>query len=123
MTKARRLLAVAAVLAAAAYVSSSPSWGEPADHNDRTPLLPPDGNRPAAARATEDAEAALMRSKLDRAAVVVYQPTAGDTLFALQLKPTLDAAKPRPRDYLIMVCTSASQTGAPWFAAKQLAKQ
>src|SRR5205823_2714179 len=39
-----------------------------------------------------------------------------------QLKPALEAVKARPRDYLIMVCTSASQAGASWFAARQIAE-
>src|SRR5947209_4995590 len=109
MTKARRLLAVAAVLAAAAVVSSSPSWGDPGERKDRGRLLP-ERKGPlagAAAAVAPDAEAALVASKCAQGVPLTYQTADGETLFALQVQPALEAARPRPRDYLIMICTSA----------------
>src|SRR5262249_55241275 len=50
-----------------------------------------------------------------------YQ-TKDDLLFALKVQPKLDAPPPRPRDYLVLVDTSASQFGAPLIAARQLAE-
>jgi hypothetical protein len=122
MTRVRRLLAVAALLAVSAVLTSSRSWGDPGDRKDRARLLPDAAARPAAAAAPADAEAALALAKFARGGVVTYQTTDGDTLFAAQVKPALEPVKPRPRDYLIMICTSASQAGAPWFAARQIAE-
>src|SRR5262249_41781759 len=42
--------------------------------------------------------------------------------FALQLRPKLDPGPRRPRDYLVLVSTSAGQAGAAWTASRQLAE-
>jgi tetratricopeptide (TPR) repeat protein len=121
MTKVRRLAAVLAGLAVAAVISSQ-LWGQnPTGRKDRPALLPNDGTRLAGENAA-DPESALARSKFTQGGVVTYQPAQGDPLFALQLKPKLEPTPRRPRDYLVLVSTSAGQAGAPWTAARQIAE-
>jgi hypothetical protein len=125
MTKARRLLAVAALLGVTALVSSSSSWGDSADRKDRIKLRP-DGDGVADASlapAAAPSEEALATAKLTKGDPVLYRTMGGDSLFAVQLKPALEAVKAQPRDYLIMIGISASQAGGPWFAARQLAEE
>src|SRR5438045_1594871 len=109
MTNVRRLLAVAAALAVAAILSSR-TWGEPTGQV-RKSILPGDGGRPAADKGA-DPESALAQSKFEQGGVLTYRPVEGDAYFALQLKPALAPAPRRPRDYVIVVSTSASQAGA-----------
>ena len=52
--------------------------------------------------------------------VVAFKPTAGGTVFAWQVKPTLAAGPARPRDVLVMVDTSASQAGVPLDRARAI---
>src|SRR5438034_740921 len=103
MTNVRRLLAVAAGLAVAAFLSSR-LWGEPANGKAGKSILPGDGNRPAAAA---DPEAALAQSRFAQGGVLTYRPVEGANYFALQLQPKLDPVPRRPRDVLILVSTSA----------------
>ena len=50
-----------------------------------------------------------------------YQPVKGDAYFALQVQPKLEPAPARPRDYLIMLSTAATQGGPSWAAGHQIA--
>ncbi len=49
--------------------------------------------------------------------------TAGETLFALQLKPRLDALPAKPLDLLVMIDTSASQAQGPLASAIKITEQ
>jgi tetratricopeptide (TPR) repeat protein len=72
---------------------------------------PPDDRR-----FTED----LAVSRFSEQTFVTYTSAKGEGYFALQLKPALDAAARRPRDYAVLVDTSASQAQGPLEAAKKL---
>src|SRR5205085_179969 len=76
---------------------------------------------PAAEKAA-DPEAALAASRFAAGGVVSYLPEKGDPYFALQLQPKLDPTPRRPRDVLVVVATTAGQTGAAWTASRDLAK-
>src|ERR1700722_15589876 len=97
-TKSGRVWVVAAVLVAAAFVSSSHLRG---DDTKKKPLsLPPDNVKVAGAKGANDAEVLLAQSKFDQGGILSYQTTKGDRLFAWQLKPDLGNPLARPRDYL-----------------------
>lgn len=64
--------------------------------------------RPDGAQLTSE----LARTKFSNQPALAYKLRSGETVFAWQVKPTLAAAQPRPRDILVMVDTSASQAGA-----------
>lgn len=118
MTYVRRLKAVGAVLALAALVTNSHVWGESAKKA-------PEQRRSSAPKITtekaeDDIAEGLANTKFARAAVLTYRTTGGETLFALQIKPKLDPVPERPRDYLVMVDTSASQVKAPLATARAL---
>jgi hypothetical protein len=61
-----------------------------------------------------------MATRFANKPVVAYQPKAGETIFAWQIKPELAAQPARPRDILVMVDTSASQAGKPIQQARQI---
>src|SRR5947199_197825 len=118
MAMERRLLVVVAGLAAAALLSSSQSHGDPAGKNDRPNLTPAGPKAPVAPviqGKNVDDEPSVSRFALGR--TITYRPLEGDPYFALQIQPKpeqiqpkADAdAKPRGRDYLIMISTSATQ--------------
>jgi hypothetical protein len=118
MTYVRRLKAVGAVLALAAIITNSHVWGESANK-------PPEKRRAAASKVRtqpgeQDIAEDLANTKFAKAAVLTYRTTGGETLFALQIKPKLDPVPERPRDYLVMVDTSASQAKAPLATARAL---
>ena len=62
----------------------------------------------------------LAVTKFSTLPVVTYQVRSGETLFAWQIKPTLEAAPARPRDVLVLVDTSASQAGKPLHQARAI---
>jgi len=62
----------------------------------------------------------LAVTKFSALPALTYQVRSGDTLFAWQIKPTLEAAPARPRDVLVIVDTSASQAGKPLHQARQI---
>src|SRR5207245_2131920 len=129
MAKARRLLVVVAGLAAAALVSSSQSHGDPAGKNDRPNLTPAGPKAPVAPviqGKNVDDEPSVSRFALGR--TITYRPLEGEPYFALQIQPKpeqiqpkADAdAKPRGREYLIMISTSATQAGVARTASLQI---
>jgi hypothetical protein len=118
MTYVRRLKAVGALLALAAIVTNSHVWGEsahkpPEKRRTATPNLKPEANSP-------DIADDLAQTKFAQAAVLTYRTTSGETLFALQIKPQLDPVPQRPRDFLVLVDTSASQAKGPLATAVAL---
>src|SRR5437868_4568008 len=117
MTYVRRLRVVGAVLALTAIFTNSHVWGESAKK-------PPEKRRSDTPRFSkekdQDIAEDLANTKFAKEAVLTYRTTSGETLFALQIKPKLDPVPERPRDYLLMVDTSASQVKAPLAAARAL---
>jgi tetratricopeptide (TPR) repeat protein len=116
MTKAR-LLVVTAGLAVAALIGASSSPGEavPAGTKDRTqPHI-----RPPSVADKEEGDSNV--SRFARGGAVSYRTLKGELYFALQVRPKLEVGPVRPRDYVILVSSSAGQAGAPWLAAGQIA--
>ncbi|TMQ29438.1 MAG: VWA domain-containing protein [Planctomycetota bacterium] len=111
MTYVRRLKAVGAVLALTAIISTSHIWGDSA--RKAPEKRKPGAQKLAADQADEGFSEDLAASKFDKGGVVSYRTSAGELLFALQLKPKLEAGTSRPRDYLLLVDTSASQAQGP----------
>jgi len=72
--------------------------------------------RPDGARLAEE----LAVTKFSNLPTLTYQLRDGETLFAWQVKPSVEAPAPRPRDLLILVDTSASQAGKPLQQARQI---
>jgi tetratricopeptide (TPR) repeat protein len=62
----------------------------------------------------------LAVTKFSKLPALTYQLRNGDTLFAWQIKPAIEAQPPRPRDVLILVDTSASQAGRPLQQARRI---
>ncbi len=113
MTLLKRLRVLPALLAVAAATASIGTSlfgdfrGGPA--KAPAPVGSPDG-RPDGAKLVDD----LAVTKFTNLPALTYKVNAGgDTLFAWQIKPALEAAPARPRDVLVVVDTSASQAGRP----------
>jgi hypothetical protein len=113
MTSMRRLKAFGAFLVLAAVITTAHVWSEPAQQKQ--------GKRSRANLSPDPAEQTfvddLASAKFAKGGVLTYRTSQGELLFALQLKPTLEAVPSRPCDYLIMVDTSASQAQGPLAAA------
>src|SRR5262245_65111459 len=119
MTTNRRFGAVAAILGVAAAVTSAPVWGDPERKPQAQPIT--SGSRVAQnSKADRQFADDLANSKFTGKAVITYHTSDGKSLFALQVKPKLDVAAPRPCDYLVLVDTSASQVAGPLAAAVQI---
>jgi tetratricopeptide (TPR) repeat protein len=87
---------------------------------DAKPTIPTTALVPGAPRGTNLIDE-LAKTRFSEQPTLAYQTSAGETLFAWQIKPALTAsAKPRPRDVLVMVDTSASQSGEPLKQAVQI---
>lgn len=71
----------------------------------------------------ERLEQELAHSKFSESGVLTYQMQDGRELFALKVQPKLEAPASRPRDYLVMIDTSASQAGLPITFAKKFADE
>jgi len=71
----------------------------------------------------ERLEQDLAHSKFSEKRVLTYKKQDGQELFALQVQPKLEAPAARPRDYLLMLDTSASQAGLPLTFVKRFADQ
>jgi hypothetical protein len=118
MTYVHRLKFAGALLALAAVITNSHVWGEPTKKPQEKRRFSPKHStpRPGDLGSAEDYAA----SKFTKGGPAAYRTTDGDFLFALQLKPKLDPVPAQPRDYLIMVDTSASQVRGPLDAAREL---
>lgn len=115
----RRLKAVGAVLALAAVVTSTHVWGEPSDRTLKD-FRSTSGQITPSNKPERDLVEDLTQSRFSDAPMLTYKTTAGDSLFAWQVKPTLPTAAPRPRDVLILVDISASQVKAPLRSAIEI---
>jgi tetratricopeptide (TPR) repeat protein len=65
----------------------------------------------------------ILAGRFAKQPVVAYETQAGDTLFALQLKPALKPVEVRPRDLVVVVDTSASQAGKFLDASHKIVEQ
>jgi len=121
MTYVHRLRAAGALLVLAAVVTNPHVWGEP---TKQLKIKRRAAEKPLLA-SKDDLESAdqFVSPKFANGGLVTYRTTAGDLLFALQLKPKLEAAPARPRDYLVMVDTSASQVQGPLDAAREITRK
>jgi hypothetical protein len=122
MTYVHRLKAAGATLALAAVLTNAHVWGEaaagsPAGRHLGEAKAP---SRPTQQDAAKDVADDLANSKFAQGGLLVYRTTGGENLFALQVKPRLEPASARPRDYLVMVDTSASQVKGPLAAAQAI---
>ncbi len=76
----------------------------------------PAGSGAEPGRIAED----LALTKFSKLPALTYQPRDSEMLFAWQVKPTVEAPAPRPRDIVVIVDTSASQAGQPMKQASQI---
>jgi tetratricopeptide (TPR) repeat protein len=117
MTRFRRFGAVCAALTVVAVFTSAQVWGRTGQkirervNSDPTPKLD---------TSTSDDLAA---AKFSSGRMLTYRTQSGEALFAVQVKPALQPGSERPRDYLIMVDTSASQIGLPLTNARRLTEE
>ncbi len=118
MLSVRRVLALSAFLAL--IVISSPLMGDSGSATDskRSPLKG-DAVHHDAGQLVEKALAKAIVSD----ASLTYQSAQGDTLFALKVKPALTGQNDLPKDYVILVDSTASQAGAPFIVQRQMAAQ
>jgi tetratricopeptide (TPR) repeat protein len=119
MTTSRRLQAIGLLLAIVVGISLTHAWGE-VRNDDRGKFLKSHANP---APKAPDLTPELAATRFKDTPVLTYRPTSGDTYFAVQIQPKLEAPAARPRDYLVVVDTSASQAGAALVAAKQLCRK
>src|SRR5581483_8121219 len=112
MTTVRRLIAVGGILMLAAVFTGAYVLGEPARK---------DHVRPGAGAAAKDSDFVgedQTDSRFADTPVLTYTTKDGENLIAVQLRPELPAAKPLPRDLVVLVDTSASQAGGHLLAAE-----
>lgn len=115
MTFLKRLRVLPAVLGVAAAIAAVGTnlFG---DIRSDTRQPAPRGERPDGGAVVEE----LAATKFSKLPALTYQPRDGETLFAWQIRPTLDPVPARPRDVLVLVDTSASQAGKPLKQARQI---
>ena len=111
MTMIRRLTAVVTLLVMTAAVTSTNVWGDSGRKSQNEPIA--NGSKTVPADAKRSLGEDLAASKFSTHKVLTYRTRDGETLIALQVQPKLDPVPARPRDYLILVDTSASQVGLP----------
>jgi tetratricopeptide (TPR) repeat protein len=112
MTLVKRLKWASAGLAIAGAITTAAVWG------DVTRPTPPKPAAPANRLFSDE-----VVGKFTYRPAVSYQSLDGSVYFALQVKPDLPAAPNRPRDIQIVIDSSASQAGAPFEAARKIAKE
>ena len=121
MTRVRRLSGVIALLGFAALVSSSSQGQSGKKATPASPLTPQIANQVAPAKEVAQLSEAS-ESRFNIPGAISYKPVQGDLYVAMQIQPKLDPAPRRPRDYLIMLSTSAAQGGAGFIAGHQIAE-
>src|SRR4051794_6268453 len=128
MIDVRRLRAVGALLGLAAVVTCTHVWGEPGRDKAR-PWQLGDGRNHNPAKVDDRFTEDLAHSRFADQPLVLYRDDKGgngqgEAVFALQLRPRLDDAPARPRDYLVLVDTSASKALGPFLTqARQIARE
>ncbi len=115
MLEVRRLQVVGVVLSLAAIITTVQVWGEPRKDKDLE-----DFRR---TNKSGKAERLFDEGPINRFAdqpLSLYQSTTGETLFALQVKPPLQALPARPLDLAVLVDTSASKAMGPLALASKI---
>src|ERR1043165_6660537 len=110
MTKVSRLLIIDVVLTGLVIVSSARFSTGQATKKGASGLPKTTVQTSPAKKVSALAEAVDSRFSLP--GLLTYQPIKGDLAFAMQLQPKLEATLRRPRDYLIIMSTAATQGGA-----------
>ncbi|MBA4065006.1 MAG: hypothetical protein C0501_15095 [Isosphaera sp.] len=116
MTVLQRLRVVPVVLGALAALAAVGTTLFGDMRPGANPVRPPDPVRADTGRFVED----LAVTKFSKLPALTYQPRDGETLFAWQVKPAVEAGPARPRDVLVVVDVSASQAGRPLQQARQV---
>jgi hypothetical protein len=120
MTRIRRFGAVGAILSLSAIFT----WTLVRGDQGKTPSkLPISSGSKSISDGGKNWEEDLARTKFTSNSVLTYRKQDGEQFFALQVKPKLDPAPARPRDYLVMIDTSASQVGLPLRASQKIAEE
>ena len=122
MTRARRFVAILALLSGAAAISSftlGQTAGKKSEGTTVTPQLGKTNEAAPSGKATEP----VVPDRFTTGGVLTYQPVKGDSTFALQLQPKLPESDRRPRDYVILISTSAAMAGPDWLAARQITEE
>jgi hypothetical protein len=104
MTHVRRLVAVGAFLALVVVYTCSHVLGDPS--REKNGFQPSDANTTAATAVPAEE---LARSRFADQPVVTYRTKDGELLFAHQLQATLEVGERQPRDYAVLVDTTAAQ--------------
>ncbi len=121
MTRSPRLLALLALIAGVVAVSSYSLGQSGSKRQAADSVASPQLALTAPGSAAAKADAPVPdRFSADRG-VLTYRPVKGDMLFAAQLKPVFPATKRLPRDYVIVLSTSAAMAGPGWIGALQIA--
>ncbi len=117
MTFLKRLRVLPALLGVAATLTALGTnlFGDGRPGGD-PPAGVPGAGRPDGARLVDE----LVATRFSKMPVLTYQPRDGELLFAWQVRPTITAPAPRPRDVLVMVDTTASQAGRPLQQARSI---
>jgi tetratricopeptide (TPR) repeat protein len=111
MFAVRRLFAVGSVLTLIGLLASTHLWGQ-AGKRGKGLLDSTDAKRPVDTGVDSYAAAEMSLSRFaDQPLVLYHPPDQKDTLLALQVKPSLQAVAPRPRDYLVLIDTAAHMAG------------
>ena len=118
MIQVRRLGAIGAALALVAVITCTQVWGGP-DKDAALKKWRQSGTDPEGRKApADDLANDLAAAKFAEQKVVVYQPHDKDPIVGWQIKLALKASEDsRPRDFLILIDTSASQNRGPLLAA------
>src|SRR5438105_10620803 len=118
MTYVHRLKAAGALLAVAAVITNAHVWGEPTKQTK----IKRRAVEKISLSSKEDLDTAdeYVSPKFANGGTLTYRTTGGELLFALQLKPKLDPVPVRPRDYVVVVDTSASQVRGPLDGAREI---
>src|ERR1700719_2819710 len=117
MFDVRRLMAAGTVLGLGAVFTCSLVWGEPARDKAHDGLSGKDPVPAADRRSADDLAASRFADKQ----LVTYQGAKdAPELFALLVKPKLDAAPARPLDLAVVIDVSASKAQGPLVEAQQL---
>src|ERR1700722_3566347 len=118
MLEVRRLWAVGTILFLSAILASSQVWGEPARDKDKDKELKDwrkgkDGKDDKDDAADRRFAEEMGKSRFLGKPLVLYPRPNGEVLFAWQAQPKLDDTPARPRDYVVLVTTSASMAQGP----------
>jgi tetratricopeptide (TPR) repeat protein len=122
MFAVRRLTAIGTLLSLAALIAVSHVWGEPDRGRDRKKDWLNSTEPAAALDGNADFREPVKPRNFGDHPLVLYKTQKGETLFAYQMQPKLDAVAAQPTDYLVVVDTSASKARGPLDTSKRLVR-